>query len=55
LVPALVGLRWGLKLLGVFLEAIREGSWRKTSTYELSIEENPLPIDGLAEAEQKNA
>jgi len=55
LVPAFVGLLWGLKFLGVFLEAIREGSWRKTSTYELSIEENPLPIDGLAEAEQKNA
>ncbi len=53
LVPAFVGLCWGFKLLGIFLEAIRESSWRKTSTYELSIDESPLPIDGRVEAEQK--
>lgn len=52
LVPAVVGLRWGLKFLGVLLDVIREGTWNKAHAAELSLEEGPLPIDGRAEQEK---
>lgn len=45
LVPAVVGLRWGAKFLGVLLEAIRDGRWHQHQVAEMPLEDEPLPID----------
>ncbi|MCH8840413.1 MAG: hypothetical protein IH831_06990 [Planctomycetes bacterium] len=54
LILALVGLIWGVKLLGIFLDSIREGSWQKSNPAEISIDEAPLPIDGRAELDSSD-
>ncbi|MCH7753077.1 MAG: hypothetical protein IH898_13110 [Planctomycetes bacterium] len=54
LIPAFVGLYWGVKLLRILLESIREGSGHKPNPAEISIDEAPLPIDGRAELDSSD-
>jgi len=54
LILALVGLRWGVKLLGILLDSIREGSRHKSKPTEIPIDEAPLPIDGRAELDSSD-
>jgi hypothetical protein len=54
LIPASVGLIWGVKQLGVFLGSIRENSRNKSNPAEISTDEAPLPIDGPAESDSSD-
>jgi hypothetical protein len=54
LIPAFVGLLWGVKLLGFLLDSIRGGSGHKPNPAEISIDEAPLPIDGSAESDSSD-
>jgi hypothetical protein len=54
LIPAFVGLIWGVKQLGVFLGSIRESSRNKSNPAEILTDEAPLPIDGPAESDSSN-
>ncbi len=54
LILAFVGLLWGVKLLGILLDSIREGSRHKSYPAEISIDEAPLPIDGRAELDSSD-
>ena len=47
---AFLGVASGIKLLGVFLEAVRDGSPNKETPAEISLDPQPLPIDGNTES-----